>query len=60
MDKKTKVVYLTGGDFEAAKIVSIYSIKNDEWHAAPPLNIGRDSHASCCLGQHVFVFAGDN
>ena len=55
---QSKLFYLSGGQFDAEKKVSVYDIRIDQWSYAPPLNQRRESHASLCAGRQVYVFGG--
>ena len=39
--------------------MNFFDLKQKRWTQGPLLNNCRDSHSSCCLGQYVYVFAGD-
>lgn len=51
-------MYLTGGNCDAERAVSIYDINSNEWKDGPKLNHGRYFHTSVCLGERVYVFGG--
>ena len=55
---KNKKIILSGGFDQAATLVSIYDLELSTWSKAPPMNYGREDHASCCLGDKVYVFSG--
>ena len=54
----TDLVFLTGGQGNAAKLCSLLNLKTLSWEQLPEMNFGRSSHGSCCLGEAVYVFAG--
>lgn len=53
-------IYVTGDKLDkyCSRSAERYDIANDSWLALPNLNFGRSSHASCSLGQFVYVFCG--
>ena len=55
---KKELVFLTGGTKSACTQASVYNISKNEWQAAPNMKFYRYKHASCCLGELVFVFGG--
>ena len=50
-------IIATGGS-ENKSTCEIYSITSDTWRQLPDLNHPRSNHASCSLGQAVFVICG--
>ena len=62
-------MYLSGGEVlkqdnaavpktEPLTAVSVYDYLRQTWTEAPPMNSGRSAHATCCLDDRVYVFAG--
>ena len=51
-------VYMQGGQEESMTSVEIYNLNRDSWAEGPSLNIARDSHTSCILGDRIYTFFG--
>ena len=58
---KDLAIFLTGGIDENRQILTsaeVYSIKSDTWTIAPDLNVRRQLHSMCSLGDRVYCFGG--
>ena len=55
MDHK---VYITGGAHSNKRQVSVFDLVKKQWSEAPPLNMDREHHASCIIGEKVYVIGG--
>ena len=57
-----RLVFVTGGIKMSIWLSSVeyYSIEGDFWMQAPPLHVARRMHSGCALGEHVYVFAGED
>ena len=56
-------LFLTGGTnneqhLDTLNSVECYNIEKNEWVKAPSLNINRQMHSSCAIGNSVYVFCG--
>ena len=55
-------VFLSGGYSENSFLskVEVYNVDKDQWSPCPNLNNPRECHASCILGEKLYVSGGDN
>ena len=55
-------VFASGGlgnhTFETLAAVERYDTSSDQWETMPSLNVPRFRHASCSVGDAVYVFCG--
>ena len=55
-----RYAFISGGLASQSFLGSVerYDLTNDEWEEMPSLNVARIRHASCALGDAVYVFCG--
>lgn len=60
---KNRFIFVSGGSNpqnwdQYYRSVEYYDIATDTWSAAAPLNKARSYHSSCCMGDFIYVFCG--
>ena len=57
-----RFVFVSGGlsnqSFETLNVVERYDTVENRWETMPGLNVARFRHASCSMGDAVYVFCG--
>ena len=57
-----KFIFITGGtnarNMKMIKDVRRYDINMNQWSEAPKMNFSRRDHASCALGEFLYVIFG--
>ena len=58
---KNRHLFLTGGLMMKPYVctdIDVYSIDRDQWSSCPKLNIARQNHSTCILGDKLYVSCG--
>ncbi len=60
---RDRFVFVSGGggnSINALQSVERYDISTNSWQQVPPMQIARANHASCSIGDTVYVLCGYN